>query len=189
MFWRLQKVGSSTILSILLSYGYRNNILPKRKSPGFNRVCENIKKCSALNSSSVVSMREPKAELFEILDVGIVLSHEICNIPASAVRSHLPCMFKSSNCLASDRSAFRDVKELFLVREPLSRAISVYYFWGELFKLRASQRRGHGRGMLSEEGNAITYIDVIIEPGHLITGSILRICTAQHSICMYECMM
>ena len=80
MFWRLQKVGSSTILSILLSYGYRNNILPKRKSPGFNRVCENIKKCSALNSSSVVSMREPKAELFEILVVDFICENFVITI-------------------------------------------------------------------------------------------------------------
>ena len=31
MFWRPQKVGSSTLLSLLVSYGYRFNMLPRRK--------------------------------------------------------------------------------------------------------------------------------------------------------------
>ena len=31
MFWRPQKVGSSTLLSLLVSYGYRFNMIPRRK--------------------------------------------------------------------------------------------------------------------------------------------------------------
>ena len=31
MFWRPQKVGSSTILSLLVSFGFRFNYLPRRK--------------------------------------------------------------------------------------------------------------------------------------------------------------
>ena len=45
MFWRPQKVGSSTILSLLLSFGYRNNILPRRKSSGTSFLCRKIAKC------------------------------------------------------------------------------------------------------------------------------------------------
>lgn len=165
MFWRLQKVGSSTILSILLSYGYRNNILPKRKLPGFKNVCENIRKCSQMNYSSALSkVHNQKMELFELLDVGIVLSHEVCNLPATAVHSHLSCMFESSNCNPHKYSP-SEIKELFLLREPLSRAISVYYFWGELFKLRASKRRVHGRQMLGDDGNTTAYVDVVIDSG------------------------
>ena len=170
MFWRLQKVGSSTILSILLSYGYRNNIIPKRKVPGFNKVCDNIKKCSQVNSSSTLSkIQNQKTNIFDSLDVGIILSHEICNLPATATHSYLPCMFTSSNCNPRNYAASSEIKELFLVREPLSRAVSVYYFWGELFKLRATKhRRVHGREMLGEEANATAYIDVVIDSGYHI---------------------
>eukprot|EP01036_Dinobryon_divergens_P028958 gene28958-37993_t len=101
-------------------------------------------------------------DLFELLDVGIVLSHEICNLPATSVHSHLSCMFESSNCNPHNYSP-SGIKELFLVREPLSRAISVYYFWGELFKLRASKRQMHGRQMLGDEGNTTAYVDVVID--------------------------
>ena len=31
------------------------------------------------------------------------------------------------------------VRELFVVREPLARAVSIYYFWGELYKLHAAR--------------------------------------------------
>ena len=32
MFWRPQKVGSSTLLSLLVSFGYRYNHLPREES-------------------------------------------------------------------------------------------------------------------------------------------------------------
>ena len=38
MFWRPQKVGSSTILSILVSYGFRYNAIPRRKG----RITQNV---------------------------------------------------------------------------------------------------------------------------------------------------
>ena len=44
MFWRPQKVGSSTIVMLLLSYFYRNNIIQKRR--GFsNSLCVKMLKC------------------------------------------------------------------------------------------------------------------------------------------------
>ena len=46
MFWRPQKVGSSTILSLLISFGFRNNILIRRKTPGYNYMCRKIALCA-----------------------------------------------------------------------------------------------------------------------------------------------
>ena len=43
MFWRPQKVGSSTLLSLLVSYGYRYNYLPRRKA-SMNSLCKEIAK-------------------------------------------------------------------------------------------------------------------------------------------------
>ena len=46
----------------------------------------------------------------------------------------------------------RSITQIFQVREPLSRALSVYYFWGELFKLKnaikenAKNRKGKSDG-------------------------------------------
>lgn len=39
-----------------------------------------------------------------------------------------------------------NLKEIFVVREPLSRIISVYYFWGELFKLVQISAKSNGAG-------------------------------------------
>jgi hypothetical protein len=44
-FWRPQKVGSSTILSLLVSFSFRYNILPKRKASQ-NLLCRKIAKCA-----------------------------------------------------------------------------------------------------------------------------------------------
>ena len=48
IFWRPQKVGSSTILSLLVSYGYRYNILVRRKS-AFNSLCIKAARCALEN--------------------------------------------------------------------------------------------------------------------------------------------
>ena len=45
IFWRPQKVGSSTILSLLVSYGYRYNVLVRRKS-AFNSLCIKAARCA-----------------------------------------------------------------------------------------------------------------------------------------------
>jgi hypothetical protein len=86
-------------------------------------------------------------------------SHQMCNLPATIVQSQLSCMFTNhtANVLKSQiingslepavvefRRQQRvvpaaNVKELYVVREPLSRAISIYYFWGELYKLHAAR--------------------------------------------------
>jgi hypothetical protein len=44
MFWRPQKVGSSTVLSILISKGWRYNLLPRRKGSN-NGLCIKMAQC------------------------------------------------------------------------------------------------------------------------------------------------
>ena len=50
---------------------------------------------------------------------------------ASVVPARLSCAFKRH---------MSDIKEILIVREPISRAISVYYFWGELFKVASANK-------------------------------------------------
>lgn len=60
----------------------------------------------------------------------ISIQHQICNMDGSVTQQALPCAFRSNNDLSSP------IKQITMVREPVSRAISVYYFWGELYKLK-----------------------------------------------------
>jgi hypothetical protein len=57
-------------------------------------------------------------------------SHEMCFLPNGIIRQGLPCVWNNQDSNST-------IKELFQVREPVSRALSVYYFWGELFKLKS----------------------------------------------------
>lgn len=189
MFWRPQKVGSSTVLSLLTSYGYRFNAPPRRKTPLINSMCIKMAQCAlsemeyADNSLSVSSnstelrtylnryiqyrsdphRREPppmrpgttEAEaLCERQSYKISSSHQICNLRSDVVKSSLQCTFSNStggykqalNAYSGDFNQNHfdystAVKELFVVRNPLSRAISVYYFWGELFKMHRIIKR------------------------------------------------
>ena len=59
-FWRPQKVGSSTILSILLSYSYRYNIISRRKG-GSNAFCLKIASCLASGDITLGNRGETKA--------------------------------------------------------------------------------------------------------------------------------
>jgi hypothetical protein len=53
-------------------------------------------------------------------------------------------------------SFFQDgVKELFLVRDPLDRDISIYYFWGELFKLHSEPIRDQKSSFLNRNNSEI----------------------------------
>jgi hypothetical protein len=189
LFWRPQKVGSSTILSLLVSYGYRFNVLVRRKS-AFNALCVKAARCALQNFDSVVhtmeaehvpvtshklrthltkyvyerlhgaggpsglrrvaQMNEERAErqLYRIST-----SHQMCNLPPLLVKTQLECMFTNHTQLALSSLKERgtevntfvpfsrngtgpfEVRELYVLREPMARAVSVYYFWGELFKL------------------------------------------------------
>jgi len=228
-FWRPQKVGSSTILAILLSYSYRYNYLPKRKA-GANALCREIAQCAISKKSqlhnadnnnnnpwrTVRGMKKQQQQfnsnnstlttteylmdyikqsipgsmnrrsitgrlsrdIKTSMSVPYMMStaHEICNIHEDVIQQHLLCSFQrgtkkknrnknpkngedgnNDNFLLnpisvldmiSNKKSRRDsssnennemMKELFLVRDPLSRAISVYYFWGELYKLTRSK--------------------------------------------------
>ena len=41
----------------------------------------------------------------------------------------------------TDKTA-EPVKEVFVVRDPLKRLVSIYYFWGELYRIRTLQKEG-----------------------------------------------
>lgn len=196
MFWRPQKVGSSTVLSLLTSYGYRYNAPPRRKTPLINSLCIKMARCALsqidspenrkLLGSNAAELRtylegyikyrsfppprsgiptlRPGTALAESIcesqSYKISSSHQICNLRSDAIRSSMQCTFSNATIGGvteeiTDTNAHSDVvdytttvKELFVVRNPLSRAISVYYFWGELFKMhRVIKRRTNLRGV------------------------------------------
>jgi hypothetical protein len=209
MFWRLQKVGSSTILSILMSYGYRYNLIPKRKSNS-NAFCRvlgsamlaantaldetqksnfsmtdyvpatTLQRQDILSEFARANAKDFTDEQVELLNkyvnfrmpgmqsqksasfprgtrfaeaerqsvaipYKIVLSHELCNFNADLIEKYLPLAFPIVPVATEQKKApspegYPQVDELFMVRDPLSRAVSVYYFWGELFKLVKHRR-------------------------------------------------
>ena len=198
MFWRPQKVGSSTILSLLVSYGYRYNAIPRRKAP-MNSMCLKIAKCaldhydelttSTSNKDMTIDRKRLKNYVIRRLHGAgglhgtrshsveneriaesqvyyVSTSHQMCNLPAAIVQSQLSCIFTNhtanmpklrtiSGGATSELLAVQpqqralpatNVKELYIVREPLSRAISVYYFWGELYKLHAARTAARTTG-------------------------------------------
>ena len=186
MFWRPQKVGSSTILSVLVSYAYRFNVIPRRKSPLINSLCVKMAKCALHDLRSADSKLAADKSLNATLDKylteyigrrGVQIgspvprrnaalidrgaetqsykmssSHQICSLKSSVVKDSIKCIFptdtnsKVKNNLSAVMDPYiTDVKELFVVRDPLSRAISVYYFWGELFKMHKVLKVRNGR--------------------------------------------
>lgn len=160
-FWRLQKVGSSTMLSILMSYGYRYNFLPRRKGSS-NAQCRRIAQCALDNPhqnqlfrnetsklKKYVESKTPGAvktsltvtqtilaleEVTKSIPFKISLGHELCNLDEKYIRKNVACSFTNPDWPSQFKQG-SPVKEIFMVRDPVSRAISVYYFWGELFKL------------------------------------------------------
>lgn len=194
MFWRPQKVGSSTVLSLLTSYGYRYNAPPRRKTPLINSLCIKMARCALIEMdspentkllgnkaaelrnylegyikfrsypirSAIPSLRPGTSQAESVCEsqsYKISSSHQICNLRSDVVKSSMQCTFSNSSVggLTEDIADTKApnyavdyttaVKELFVVRNPLSRAISVYYFWGELFKMhRVIKRRINLRG-------------------------------------------
>jgi hypothetical protein len=171
-FWRPQKVGSSTMLSVLMSYGFRYNFLPRRKG-AMNSYCRRIAKIAFVNNyyenlvreadiKSYVIARTPGAKmssmpvtkeklqsevLADSIPFKISLSHEICNLNAAVIhRALAPSFVMQPNLTFAPDQYLPEAKELFIVREPLSRAISVYYFWGELYKMKYAEKGLMKRG-------------------------------------------
>lgn len=171
-FWRPQKVGSSTMLSILMSYGYRYNFLPKRKSTS-NSYCRRFAKCAIANKQyggnvtysaleTYIKQRVPGSpdndqrikkkdldleKLSGTIPFRISLSHEMCNLDSGVIGATMACSFLPE----PSSTKVPIVKELFMLRDPLSRAISAYYFWGELYKMRHAQKSFRsGKAKLAE---------------------------------------
>ena len=108
MFWRPQKVGSSTVITILLSYAYRYNVLHKRK--GFsNSLCVKVINClqstipsDSVHDKSIVnnhpdSGRVPKLYhdfkelLSETVPYQISLNHQLCHLPGQLTTWAFTC--------------------------------------------------------------------------------------------------
>lgn len=150
------------MLSLLMSYGYRYNFLPKRKSTS-NAYCRLFAKCAIVNKmypanhtqdslesyitqkipgtpsrNQQLSQKDLDAEkLSNSVPYKISLSHEICNLNAQVIEATMPCTFSKKK----KKDAHEPVRELFMLRDPLSRSISVYYFWGELYKMKHGLKR------------------------------------------------
>ena len=177
MFWRPQKVGSSTIESILVSYAYRHYLLPRLRSEGMrnsNILCSMIALCGLAKADQEKSYAEHREELKDVIlmmmstnslsdkharnidrndailkkfkpedtvvpyQYKISVNHQICNLPSHIVNNEMHCAF-SPNITDTIRSSKKvkdfNIKQVFAVREPLSRAVSVYYYWGECYKV------------------------------------------------------
>lgn len=135
----------STVVNILNIYSFRHGLTVSPKGSK-NSFCYFLMKCATelnLVSSSSMSkmkthMRKLKKKLKDVDSVGrtrradISLQHQLCDMDGQVTQNALSCAFRSHNPALSQAP----IKQITLVREPLSRAISVYYFWGELFKLK-----------------------------------------------------
>lgn len=150
IFWRPQKVGSSTILSILISHAFRYNIIPKRHMMK-NSFCIDIANCGAAKniSSNSISLKKTLSSAGRYAglrkDVDRLLNrysvnHVLCDFPAYYVQENLKCAFLINSKDTLDESSF-NVYEIFAVRDPIDRMISIYYFWGELYRLGRSKTK------------------------------------------------
>ena len=251
MFWRPQKVGSSTILSLLVSFGYRYNILQRRRSIGSNFICRKIASCAyadmasngakpkvvqgkrgeggaglddmgmsmflntlkeyvagrnwpmlradgsvaATKESSRGGKQHTQERLSEYLGpYHISMDHNMCFLDQNIIETYLPCAFVqldqevdlgskkltkkalrapllkvdlngtntgTTRLLEQTLAQRPKVKELFAVRHPMKRIISIYYFWGELYRVRSLRERkkkglsdgGEGRIRIGADGH------------------------------------
>jgi hypothetical protein len=196
MFWRPQKVGSSTFLALLMSHAFRTNKFPRKKGYGANNFCRRIAFCAKFSYNIMDNIVRPDSEntiwtysdqyiAGKILGAGTKgsatdisafirttkqlesvrfhssVQHEICNMPTFIVQASLSCAFTQPlyyNMSVSKLNHHntkitvkpKNVKQLFLVREPVARAISVYYFWGFLF-LNGAEAEAKEQRMSDEE--------------------------------------
>lgn len=105
----------------------------------------------------------------------VSLTHEMCSFGSqNTLHANMKCAFKTEQAikqfiiLRSTEFMHKSVSLLnmplacfccILLREPISRAISVYYFWGELFRLRrglGNRRREKKRKEIGTRDNATT---------------------------------
>lgn len=185
IFWRPQKVGSSTLLSILLSYSYRYNKIPRIKTFQ-NSFCAKLARCYdklMLMDSSIVnkylsrlmkgkrgSVIE-KDRMYESIPFSISTNHEVCNVNYSLIEKSLPCGFSPEK--STDLLDIK-IRELFMVRNPLDRMISIYYFWGELFKMNMVRKEKGTRLSLGASSSSSKIIDSSLFSYHGNESSVPR---------------
>ena len=147
MFWRLQKVGSSSLVGLLVSYAFRFNILLRHPC---GNLCSKLSSCLPIHQIDSLGKQKyldhirsdfkryaankGAIRLFDAIEshpYSISASHQICAVSPKTIQDNLACTFFTSQ----STRMYNSTKELFLLRDPLSRAISAYYFWGELYKL------------------------------------------------------
>eukprot|EP00605_Chrysophyceae_sp_TOSAG23-4_P002773 GSChrysophyteH1.ASY1.ANO1.3057.1 assembled CDS len=153
MYWRPQKVGSSSILSLLTSFGYRYNLLPKRKGSQ-TYMCRKMAKCSLeyfqigkwsraavsenrpMRKNLGTSHREVNLDIIAetVGPISMSVGHEICDLDRSLVQDMIGFLLVFFCSFYSPPNT--PLVLCMQVREPLKRAISVYYFWGELHLLK-----------------------------------------------------
>ena len=147
MFWRLQKVGSSSLVGLFVSYAFRYNLLLRHPS---GNLCTKLESCLPMHHLHTMGreryLHHVRSEfkrhfpskrgikLFDAIDAHpyhISASHQLCALSPRIIRNNLACTFFNS----FSNALYNSTKEIFLLRDPLSRAVSVYYFWGELYKM------------------------------------------------------
>lgn len=146
--YRLQ----STLVNILNIFGFRHNYTLTPKGTR-NSLCSFIDKCNkelkakersyshgrSLYRNNNLLKNRPLRPIDHIPSsryADISIQHQICNMNGSEIQRALPCAFRSQDDLSFP------IKQITLVREPVARAVSVYYFWGELGKLSVQRSRG-----------------------------------------------
>lgn len=106
------------------------------------------------NIRKLESKLKPIDRTKEFRNADVYLQHYLCNLDGDVTQKMLPCALRSRNRTAA-------IKQITLLRDPLSRAISVYYFWGELFKLAESKRKGKKDGQKGI-GQTMDYSGVVL---------------------------
>lgn len=185
MFWRPNKVGSTTVGQLFVSYAFRNKQFPLRAST-LNYLCRKVAVCAFEHGKNVEKERLSQyisanyENMTRLLDKGssvtvagalenagelsphhMSITHEVCNFDAAVLQKHLACAFaplspstlSSLAVTMSSRSILEpakvipphdspfttasssSIKEVFLVREPVARAVSGYYYIGEMIRL------------------------------------------------------
>ncbi len=137
MFWRPQKVGSSTVASMFASFGFRYNLYPRGKSSA-NGFCRKLARCEIAKLENMTSVelnneknqnrlmhlekfangngkgQGSKKRFDKDVDASLFrmsINHELCNLHNNIIENNLKCGF---NINENDNKA--QIKQVFLVR-------------------------------------------------------------------------
>lgn len=118
-----------------------------------NILCTKVAKC-ALRSERYDNQTRKEYEVYirrwssrhrvmippELDSFQMSMSHEICHLPSDIIEKQLQCAFQSKDIprefIVVRFRLLHLFNSLYIDRNPLKRALSVYYFWGELWKMR-----------------------------------------------------